>query len=165
MGRPGREAVAHFTPKIRAEERVDFVVANAENAAGGRGLTPSIAQEIFRSGVDIMTMGNHTWDRPEIDSLLLEDRVLRPANYPPILPGHGHAVFPMGGKTVGVLQVMGRHNLANIDCPFRTADQILKTMRADVVVVDMHAEATSEKQAMGWYLDGRVSAVIGTHTH
>jgi 2',3'-cyclic-nucleotide 2'-phosphodiesterase len=124
-----------------------------------------VAQELFQSGVDAITMGNHTWDRPEIEPLLSEDRVLRPANYPPPLSGHGHAVFHVGGARLGVLQVMGRHNMMDIDCPFRTADAVLKDMKADVIFVDMHAEATSEKQAMGWYLDGRVGAVVGSHTH
>jgi metallophosphoesterase (TIGR00282 family) len=165
FGRPGREAVAHFVPKLRKEQGVDFVIANGENAAGGRGLTPSLAEEFFQGGVDVITMGNHTWDKPEIEPLLSDDRLLRPANYPSLLSGHGHAVFPVKGKTVGVLQLMGRHNLANIDCPFRTADRLLQEMKADMIVVDMHAEATSEKQAMGWYLDGRVSAVVGSHTH
>jgi 2',3'-cyclic-nucleotide 2'-phosphodiesterase len=165
MGRPGRDAVRHFVPILRRDRAIDFVIANAENAAGGRGLTPSIAQELFQSGVNVVTMGNHTWDRPEIEPLLAEDRVLRPANYPPPLSGHGHAVFHLGGITLGVLQVMGRHNLMNIDCPFQTADRILKEMKANMIFVDMHAEATSEKQAMGWFLDGRVSAVVGSHTH
>ena len=165
MGKPGREAVQRSVPHLRSEKNVDFVVANAENAAAGRGLTPLIAEELFKNGVDVVTMGNHTWDRPEIEPLLSQNRVLRPANYPPVLPGHGSALFDVGGTPVAVIQVMGRHNLANIDCPFRTADQLLKEISAKVIVVDMHAEATSEKQAMGWYLDGRVSAVLGSHTH
>ncbi len=165
MGRPGREAVRHFTPLWRRERGADFVIANAENAAGGRGLTPSVAEDLFQAGVDVLTMGNHTWDRPEIEPLLGQGRVLRPANYPPLLSGRGHGVFHVGGTSVGVIQVMGRHNLASIDCPFRAADAILKDMKADVIVVDMHAEASSEKQAMGWHLNGRVAAVVGTHTH
>ncbi|HRY30135.1 MAG TPA: TIGR00282 family metallophosphoesterase [Elusimicrobiota bacterium] len=165
MGRAGREAIQHFIPRLRQEHRLDWVVANAENAAGGRGVTPPIAQTLFQSGIDVITMGNHTWDRPEIESILADDRVIRPANYPPILAGHGDAVFQVGGKTLGIVQVMGRHTLAEIDCPFRTMDAVLGKMKADVVLVDMHAEATSEKEAMGWYLDGRVAAVLGTHTH
>lgn len=165
MGRPGREAVRRFVPEVAGEHGVDFVVANAENAAGGRGLTSSVAEELFASGVHAVTMGNHTWDRPEIESLLSQDRVIRPANYPPSLSGHGHAVFHVQGRRLGVLQVMGRHNMAAIDCPFRTADAILSSMEADVIVADLHAEASSEKQALGWYLDGRVAAAVGTHTH
>lgn len=165
MGSPGRAAVQQSVPRWRREAGVDFVIANGENAAGGRGLTPAIAQEIFQVGVNVITMGNHTWDRPEIEPLLQEDRVLRPANYPAVLPGHGHAVFHVGPVRVGVIQLMGRHNLANIDCPFQTADKILSGMQADVIFVDMHAEATSEKQAMGWHLDGRAAAVVGSHTH
>src|SRR5262249_34670982 len=153
MGRPGREAVRQLVPRLKRERGVEFVIANAENSAGGRGLTPTVAQELFQSGVNVITMGNHTWDRPEIEPLLTEDRVLRPANYPPTLSGHGHAVFSIGSIRLGVMQLMGRHNLAQIDCPFRKADEILKSMKADLIFVDMHAEATSEKQAMGWYLD------------
>jgi metallophosphoesterase (TIGR00282 family) len=165
MGRPGREAVQHFVPRLRTERGVEWVVANGENAAGGRGLTPSVAEALFQSGVDVITMGNHTWDRTEIEPLLKQDRVLRPANYPPMLSGRGHAVYQVRETRVGVIQVMGRHHMANIDCPFRTADAVLKEMQADVILVDMHAEASSEKQAMGWHLDGRVSAVVGSHTH
>jgi hypothetical protein len=165
MGRPGREAALHFIPRLRQEKALDFVIANGENAAGGRGLTPPNAQALFQAGVDVITMGNHTWDRPEIEPLLAQDRVLRPANYPPLLSGRGHGVYKAGSGTVGVLQVMGRHNLMDIDCPFRKADEVLKEMKADVIIVDMHAEASSEKQAMGWYLDGRVAAVVGSHTH
>jgi metallophosphoesterase (TIGR00282 family) len=164
-GRPGREAVRHFVPLLRSEARIDFVVANVENAAGGRGLTEPVAKELFAAGIDVFTLGNHTWDRKETLPLLDDPRILRPANYPPTLPGRGLGVFSVQGKRVAVLQVMGRLHLDTIDCPFRTADALLKDLAADIVVVDMHAEASSEKQAMGWYLDGRVTAVLGTHTH
>ena len=165
MGRPGREAVTHYVPRLRRELTVDFVVGNAENAAGGRGLTPAVAEELFTAGVDVVTMGNHTWARPEIEPLLKQERVLRPANYPPSLSGRGAAVYRVKDARLAVIQVMGRTHLANIDCPFRTVDRLLDELSADAVIVDMHAEATSEKQAMGWYLNGRVAAVVGTHTH
>jgi len=165
FGKPGREAVERFVPQWRRERGVDIVVANAENAAAGRGLTPAIAQDLFAAGVNVITMGNHTWDRPEIEPLMSDERVLRPANYPAVLSGKGHGVYHVNGVRFGVLQLMGRHHLANIDCPFQTADRLLKEMDAQVILVDMHAEATSEKNAMGWHLDGRVGAVVGTHTH
>lgn len=164
-GRPGREAVRHFVPLLRREAGIDFVVGNVENAAGGRGLTEPVAKELFASGIDVFTLGNHTWDRKETLPLLQDPNILRPANYPPLLPGRGLGVYSVNGKRVAVLQLMGRHHLDTIDCPFRTADGLLKEVSADLVIVDMHAEASSEKQAMGWYLDGRVAAVLGTHTH
>jgi metallophosphoesterase (TIGR00282 family) len=140
-------------------------VVNAENAAGGRGLTPAAAREIVGLGVDVITLGNHTWDRPEVDNLWVEGNVLRPANYPPGLPGKGWGVFRKDGVSLAVIQVMGRRNLADIDCPFRAADALVKSLPADILLVEMHAEATSEKQALGWYLAGRVAAVVGTHSH
>jgi metallophosphoesterase (TIGR00282 family) len=164
-GRPGREAVRHFVPLLRREQGIDFVVGNVENAAGGRGLTEPVAKELFASGIDVFTLGNHTWDRKETLPLLQDPKILRPANYPPLLPGRGLGVYSVNGKRVAVLQLMGRHHLDTIDCPFRIADGLLKELSADLVIVDMHAEASSEKQAMGWYLDGRVAAVLGTHTH
>jgi metallophosphoesterase (TIGR00282 family) len=164
-GRPGREAVGHFVPLLRRDKKIDFVVGNVENAAGGRGLTDPVAKELFAAGIDVFTLGNHTWDRKETLPLLQDLRILRPANYPPSLPGKGLGVYPVNGKRVAVLQLMGRLHLDTIDCPFRAADALLKDLAADVVFVDMHAEASSEKQAMGWYLDGRVAAVVGTHTH
>ncbi len=165
FGRPGREAVRHFVPQIRRDEGIDFVVGNVENAAGGRGLTGPVAKELFSAGMDVFTLGNHTWDRPETEPLLSDPRILRPANYPPLLAGRGLGVYPVNGKRVAVMQLMGRHHMDTIDCPFRAADTLLNGLEADLVLVDMHAEASSEKQAMGWYLDGRVAAVLGTHTH
>lgn len=165
FGRPGREAVAHFVPQIRRERRVDFAIGNAENAAGGRGLTGPTAQALFAAGLDVLTLGNHTWDRSETEPLLKDPRVLRPANYAPGVPGRGFGRYEVSGKTLDVVQLMGRHGMDDIDCPFRTADALLKDGKADATIVDFHAEASSEKQAMGWYLDGRVAAVLGTHTH
>ena len=165
FGRPGREAVQHFVPRLRQLHRIDFAVGNAENAARGRGLTERTARELFSAGLDVLTLGNHTWDRPDMETLLKDPRILRPANYPASLAGRGCGVYSAAGKSVAVLQVMGRHHLPAIDCPFQTADAQLRRLDTPLVLVDIHAEATSEKQAMGWYLNGRVSAVLGTHTH
>lgn len=165
FGRPGRESVAHFVPQIRRDAGVDFAIGNAENAAGGRGLTEPTAKALFAAGLDVLTLGNHTWDRPETEPLLKDPRVLRPANYAPGVPGRGVGRYDVKGKTLTVVQLMGRHGMDDIDCPFRAADALLKENPADATLVDFHAEASSEKQAMGWHLDGRVAAVLGTHTH
>ncbi len=168
VGEPGREILRNKLPELLRNEQPDFVIANAENAAGGKGLTGPLARELFDLGVMAITLGNHTFDRKEIESIIDEPRVLRPANYPPLVPGHGYGVFEAkNGKKIAVLSMMGRVYLPDLDCPFRTASCILETVLAEtpVVFVDFHAEITSEKQAFGWYLDGRVSAVVGTHTH
>jgi metallophosphoesterase (TIGR00282 family) len=165
FGRAGRRAAARLLPQFRESEKADFVVVNAENAAHGAGLGPDHAKELFQAGADVLTLGNHTWDKKEVGPLLEDPRVLRPLNYPPGLPGRGVGVYEVAGRKIAVIQVMGRHNLAMIDCPFRGADAALEGLRADVTIVDAHAEASSEKQALGWHLDGRVTAVIGTHTH
>jgi metallophosphoesterase (TIGR00282 family) len=163
IGKPGRKALAGLVPLLRQELRIDIAVANGENAAAGRGLTRKTADEIFAAGVDVITSGNHIWDDKEIIPHLATDvPILRPANYPPEVPGRGLCSF--GGLTV--INLMGRTFMADIDDPFRCADRLLATVPVGTpVIVDMHAEATSEKFAMGWYLDGRVSAVVGTHTH
>jgi len=163
MGRPGRRALAALLPGLRRELDVDLVIANGENAAAGRGLTLPTARELFDAGVDIITSGNHIWDQKEIiPSLDEETPILRPQNYPPGTPGRG--VMTCNGVTIVNLQ--GRTFMIPLDCPFRTADAILKKLpERSIVIVDMHAEATSEKVGLGWYLDGRVSAVVGTHTH
>jgi hypothetical protein len=169
VGRPGRRAVAKVIPDLVAQRGVDVCIANGENAAGGFGLTKSIVDELHQCGVDVITSGNHLWDRKEIIPLLEEDPyLLRPANYPADVPGCGSTVFePPGGPPVGVLNLQGRIFIAPIDCPFRVADRELEHLkqRTNIILVDVHAEATSEKMALGWYLDGRVSAVVGTHTH
>lgn len=168
-GSVGRRCVTKLLPGLKAELAADMVVANAENAAGGVGLTSKLAGELFLAGVEVITTGNHVWRHAELRSLLDEEpHLLRPANYPPGVAGHGHVVArTAGGVRVGVLNLEGRVFMSNLDCPFRAADELLAgpLADADVVVVDIHAEATSEKQALGWYLDGRVGAVIGTHTH
>ena len=163
MGRPGRRAVAALLPDLRQELALDLVIANGENSAAGRGITEATAQELFDAGVDVITSGNHIWDQKEIIPVLDQEvAMLRPLNYPPGAPGRGM----LTQKGVTVLNLQGRTFMPDIDCPFRAADAALSELPQDAVVfVDMHAEATSEKQAMGRYLDGRVAAVVGTHTH
>lgn len=168
FGEPGRRALTQLLPRLRQELEADLVIANVENAAGGFGVTPRLAREILAAGVDVMTSGNHVWDKKEVlEYLTKENLLLRPANYPRGVPGAGAIVVKAGGERVGVLNLQGRAFMTAIDCPFRTADEEVPRLRAEtpVIVVDMHAEATSEKQAMGWYLAGRVSAVVGTHSH
>ena len=165
IGKPGRRAVKQLIPSLRAEHGIDLVIANGENTAGGFGLTLDTANELLDSGVDILTSGNHIWDQKEIIPYLDEGLPLvRPANYPDA-PGRGSLVH----NNVLVVNLMGRVFMPPLDCPFRTADRILEDAANSgsppVIIVDFHAEATSEKQAMGWYLNGRVSAVLGTHTH
>lgn len=166
---PGRAMVAAHARRIAVERRVQLVIANGENSAGGFGITPMIAEELFSYGVDVLTTGNHIWDKKEIyEYLPKQERLLRPANYAEDLPGHGVAVVKAdNGIDVAVINLQGRVHMPNTDDPFRKADQILSSMDPAVKVrfVDFHAEVTSEKTAMGWYLNGRVSAVIGTHTH
>jgi metallophosphoesterase (TIGR00282 family) len=162
VGQPGRRALNALLPTLRRNLLLDVIVANGENAAAGRGLTIKTAQEMFRAGVDIISSGNHIWDQREfVEELDSEKPILRPANYPPGSPGRGI----VHSKGLTVLNLQGRTFMANIDCPFRTADGLLSGPVERPIIVDIHAEATSEKQALGWYLDGRVSAVLGTHTH
>lgn len=169
VGRVGRRAVKVNLTDLKREFNPDLVIANGENAAGGAGITRETAQELFSSGVDILTMGNHVWNvKDAIDYIDREKRIVRPANYPPGTPGSGASIFETGRKVkVGVINLAGRIFLQTIDCPFRKADEVLARIKknTNIVVVDFHAEATSEKVAMGWYLAGRVSAVLGTHTH
>ncbi|MBE3583050.1 MAG: TIGR00282 family metallophosphoesterase [Limnochordaceae bacterium] len=170
VGHPGRQAVRALLPRWRAEQAVDLVVANGENAAGGTGLTPPVAEELFAAGVDVLTGGNHTWSKKEVDVLLTSNppRVLRPLNYPPGTPGSGVGVFATpAGENVAVINLLGRTFMQPLDSPFRALDQALLQLAGQVrvILVDFHAEATSEKVALGWYADGRVSACIGTHTH
>jgi metallophosphoesterase (TIGR00282 family) len=168
IGRPGRNAVKKFLPSLKQKYRPAWIVANGENAAGGAGITEEIGSGLFEL-VDVLTSGNHVWDKKEaIPYMEKEPRLLRPANYPPRNPGRGaYVARDAEGRKLGVLNLQGRVFMEAIDCPFRTADEELKKLKeaTPVVLVDFHAEATSEKQALGWYLDGRVSAVIGTHTH
>jgi metallophosphoesterase (TIGR00282 family) len=166
---PGRAMVARHLKDIVAEENIHLTIANVENAAGGFGITPQLADELLGFGLDVLTSGNHIWDKREIYNYLpSQPRLLRPANYVSELPGAGVIrLTARNGLECAVLNLQGRVFMPDIECPFRTADQILASLPADVKVrfVDFHAEVTSEKIAMGWYLDGRVSAVVGTHTH
>ncbi len=169
FGRPGRRAVAWWLDTHGGAESFDLVVANGENAAGGFGLTEKIAGQLFALGIDVITGGNHTFDRREIlPWLKSEPRVLRPANYPPGVPGTGlWTGRARNGARLGVLNLQGRVFMGGLDDPFRGVDALLQEVSEDVdsLIVDFHAEATSEKVAFGWYLDGRVGAVVGTHTH
>ena len=164
IGRPGRQAVRELLPSLRKQYGLDLVIANGENTAGGLGLTPTTARELLDTGVDVLTSGNHIWAKKEIIPYLDgEMPILRPLNYPPGVPGKGYMVK---SQTL-VVNLIGRTFMGNVDCPFRAMDQLLAELkhRPPVIIVDFHAEATSEKMAMGRYLDGRVSAVLGTHTH
>lgn len=168
VSQPGRQAIGDFLPKIEKDEGFDLVIANAENAAGGTGLTPQVIEDLLDLGVDVLTSGNHIWRKKEvIGELDTRPNILRPANYPEGTPGRGHCLIQHGGVKVGVLNLCGRVFMSPIECPFRTAERIVEELRREtpVIFVDMHAEATSEKQAMGYFLDGKVSAVVGTHTH
>ncbi len=165
----GRGIVAAHLRRIVSAERIDLVIANVENAAGGFGITPLVAEELFTSGIDVMTSGNHIWDKREIyEYLPKQPKLLRPANYPAELPGSGVIVLPASNDvSCAVINLQGRTHMPATECPFRKADSILAGLEPEVKVriVDFHAEVTSEKMAMGWYLNGRVSAVLGTHTH
>jgi metallophosphoesterase (TIGR00282 family) len=169
VGKPGRRAVRELLPGIVEERRIDFVIANCENAAAGFGVTAEIVEELYGAHIDVLTSGNHIWDKKEVMEFVDDyETLLRPANYPEGAPGRGSVVIPSrGGIPVGVLNLAGRVFMQPLDCPFRTADREIEKLRkrARVIIVDMHAEATSEKIAMGWHLDGRVTAVLGTHTH
>lgn len=168
VGRAGRKAVKETLTTIKQELKLDMIIANGENAAGGSGITIEIARDLFDFGVDVLTMGNHVWDKKEIVNFIdREPRIIRPANYPPGTPGQGVGIFEINGVNVGVINLSGRVYLSDLDCPFRMADELIKNIynQTKVICVDFHAEATSEKVALGWYLDGKVSAVVGTHTH
>jgi 2',3'-cyclic-nucleotide 2'-phosphodiesterase len=164
---PGRRIVADHLQDIIETQKIDLAVANAENSAGGFGVTPSVAEELFAMGLDVLTTGNHVWDKREVyDYLGRQPRLLRPANYAGV-PGQGCIVFrARNGVDCAIINLQGRTYMPNTDCPFRKADEILAQLEGvKVRFVDFHAEVTSEKLALGWYLDGRVSAVVGTHTH
>jgi 2',3'-cyclic-nucleotide 2'-phosphodiesterase len=169
VGAPGRRTVAELLPRAVDRYRIDLVVANGENASGGIGITPPVADQFLSQGVDLLTSGNHIWKHKEILPYLDDtDRLLRPANYPPGTPGRGLAIVETAaGEPAAIINLEGRVFMSALECPFRAVDQILESLPSTVkvILVDMHAEATSEKQAMGWHLDGRVSAVVGTHTH
>ncbi|WP_224985145.1 TIGR00282 family metallophosphoesterase [Geomonas agri] len=169
IGKPGREALSRELHRIVDRHMVDLVIANGENAAGGFGLTEETAQDLFKCGVQMITSGNHIWDKKDaLEYIKREDRIVRPANYPEGTPGKGTTIVKTpGGVKVGILNLEGRVFMNNLDCPFRCADREIAKLKEEtpIVFVDFHAEATSEKVSLGWYLDGRVAAVIGTHTH
>ncbi len=167
IGRPGRAAFARYTPKLKKEKAIDLVVVNGENAAGGKGLTESVFDELVRAGADIVTSGNHIWDKKEVAAIIdREPYLVRPGNYPEGVPGRGWCEYPWRSVNLGVMNLAGRVFMPPVDCPFQRVEAMLREMKdCGVILLDFHAETTSEKIAMGWYLDGRVSAVVGTHTH
>ncbi|MBI4842927.1 MAG: TIGR00282 family metallophosphoesterase [Nitrospirae bacterium] len=169
VGKPGRTALKKGLPGLKEKFDVSLVVANAENAAGGFGITESVGEEIFALGVDVLTSGNHIWDKKEaIEYIAKENRLLRPANYPPEVPGHGSIIIKTRhGEKAAVLNISGRVFMSQMDSPFTISKKEISSLKEEtkIIIVDFHAEATSEKQALGYYLDGEVSAVIGTHTH
>jgi 2',3'-cyclic-nucleotide 2'-phosphodiesterase len=168
VAKPGRMAVLERIQDLREQHQIDFAIMNAENLAGGFSVTPSLCEQLFSSGIDVMTSGNHIFDKKEaIEYIGKQPRLLRPANYPPNTPGNGYWAGQVNGAHVAVMNVMGRVFMPPSDDPFRIIDNVLESLPPEITVriVDVHAEATSEKVAMGWHLDGRVSAVCGTHTH
>jgi metallophosphoesterase (TIGR00282 family) len=170
VGRPGRRSLKRLLPEIKQSYSIDFVIANGENLAGGIGLTKDTVDEILSAGVDVITTGNHVWAKKESKELLVNyDNVLRPLNYPEECPGKGYVVKDCvaNGKKVAVINALGRVYTITVDCPFKAIEKVLPQIksRTPIIIVDFHAEATSEKIAMGWFLDGQITALIGTHTH
>jgi hypothetical protein len=169
VGSPGRMAVRELLPPLIAKKKIDFVIANCENAAAGFGVTRKNVDELYSYHIDVLTSGNHIWNKREVLEFIGDyEKLLRPANYPAATPGSGSVLIPTtAGEYVGVLNLAGRIFMQPIDCPFETAKNKIAELRkkTNIIIVDMHAEATSEKRALGWYLDGKVSAVLGTHTH
>ena len=169
IGKPGRQAVSRELHRLVDRHLIDLVIANGENSAGGFGVTEDTARDLYQQGVHLLTSGNHIWDKKDSYGYIdAEERIIRPANYPAGTPGRGSTVLKTpGGTKVGVLNLEGRVFMNNLECPFRTADREIAKLKEQtpIVFVDFHAEATSEKSSLGWYLDGRASAVIGTHTH
>ncbi len=169
VGKPGRQAIEGLLERTVADHRIDFTVANGENAAGGMGITPAIAFDFLDLGVDVLTSGNHIWAKKEIVPFLdEEERLLRPANYPDGAPGRGTGVFRLSsGRKVGVVNLEGRVFMRNLDCPFRAGEREIEKLREEtpIILVDFHAEASSEKMALAWFLNGKASAILGTHTH
>ncbi|HOP29168.1 MAG TPA: TIGR00282 family metallophosphoesterase [Spirochaetota bacterium] len=168
VGKAGRRVLGNKLQTIVERERIDFVIANGENSAGGLSMTPDITREIFSYGVNVITSGNHVWGNNDILQIIdSEPNLIRPANYPPDVPGKGYCLGNIKGIKICVINLMGRVMMNPMDCPFRKFDEIYKIVKdqADIIIVDFHAETTSEKQALGWYVDGRASAIFGTHTH
>jgi 2',3'-cyclic-nucleotide 2'-phosphodiesterase len=169
VGKPGRRAVRELVPELISQYGIDFIIGNCENAAAGFGVTRDIVEELFQGNINVLTSGNHIWDKKEIMEFVEDyETLLRPANYPQGTPGWGSVVMPSSsGVNVGIINIMGRVFMAPLDCPFRIVEKEIEKLKKKtrIIVVDVHAEATSEKEALGWFLDGRVSAVVGTHTH
>ena len=169
VGEPGREALQKLLPGLKEEFNIDLTIVNGENSAGGSGITPRLANELFKYGCDVLTTGDHVWDKQDIKGFLNETpKIIRPANFPDGTPGKGFCIVDLpGGKKVAIINLLGRVFMRyNVNCPFREAEGIIERLKGvNVIVVDMHAETTSEKRAMGLFLDGKVSAVVGTHTH
>jgi metallophosphoesterase (TIGR00282 family) len=169
VGRPGRDSLKNHLANILEERQVDLCIANAENSASGNGITPRLVEELLGLRIDVLTSGNHIWDKKEILSYFEQQpRLLRPANYPPTAPGNGFFEGTTRSQVpFAVINLQGRVFMPTIDCPFRTAEAILQQLspQTKTILIDFHAEATAEKQALGWYFDGKVSAIVGTHTH
>ncbi|ACO04861.1 MAG TPA: TIGR00282 family metallophosphoesterase [Persephonella sp.] len=169
IGRTGRNALREFLPSLIDKEEPDFIIANGENAAGGFGITKKVLDELLSMGIDVITSGNHIWDKKEIVQFIdQEERLLRPANYPPSALGRGYGIYKKNDKRIAVINLMGRVFMGiPLDCPFRTFDEIYEKIKdtVDYIVVDFHAEATSEKMAFGYYVDGKADIVFGTHSH
>ncbi|MDD4801593.1 MAG: TIGR00282 family metallophosphoesterase [Syntrophomonas sp.] len=169
VGRPGRSVIRKLLPQLQKQYDISFTIANAENAAGGRGLTKDVKDELLACGIDVLTMGNHVWDNKSIFSFIDDEpRLIRPANYPGDCPGQGYHIYKAGfNKKIAVINASGRIYLPPLDCPFKTVSDILEDLqdKTDYIIIDFHAEATSEKLAFGYYFDGKVSAIVGTHTH
>ena len=168
VGRAGRRAFRTITPQLRSEKSIDVVIVNGENSAGGKGFTRKALDELYAGGADVVTAGNHVWDKKDVFAFVDDEPFLvRPANYPDGTPGKGYCIFPFKAANIAVMNLSGRSFMPALDCPFQKADEILVEIggQADVVVLDFHAETTSEKLAMGHYLDGRADIVVGTHTH
>lgn len=168
VGRGGRQTLITMLPSLKRKYQPTFTVVNGENAAGGRGITPQIAKTFYEAGAQAITMGNHTWDNRDVFEFIDDDKkIVRPANYPPGTPGIGYTFIRSNQVELAVINLMGRTFLPALDCPFRVAEELIQTIRkrTPYIFVDFHAEATSEKQALAWFLDGKVGAVVGTHTH
>ncbi len=168
VGSPGRDLIETMLPQIRTEYKPQLIIANGENAAGGRGINEKITKQFFQLGINVITMGNHVWDQGEILEFIDDYKnLIRPANLAPEAPGNGYTILNYNDEKIGVINLMGRTFMPPVECPFRTVDRLLDLIQAETntIIVDFHAEATSEKIAMGWHLDGRVTALLGTHTH
>ena len=168
IGRPGRRAFREYVQKLRREKKIDVVIVNGENSAAGKGLTRTSLDELYSGGADIITTGNHVWDKKDVMEFIdSEPFLIRPANYPEGTPGKGYCLYPFKAKTIGVMNLSGRTFMPALDCPFQKAEELLKEMQGqcDLIFLDFHAETTSEKMALGFYLDGRITGLVGTHTH